>query len=266
MQTNEPICNPDQQISGPQPTNVPPQQQTSDVSSYVQESTQEKKTNKWLIIGLAVFVLVILGIAGIFAYQNYQLKKQVEKQSPGPEIAPTEVLQPTPTGTISIPSPTLTTDPAANWETYTSSSGKYSIKYPKEWTLRGDEYYQEDIAMGMNSVAEIKISDANFNNRISMSTKLISTGEDLQKAKGVLELWRDNYQGKLEEITIDGIFGYKLIFTYSDPVSKASRVDIRLEKNGLLYDIELSIDYESPNRNELLEVGNQVLSTFKFTN
>jgi len=109
----------------------------SDVSPPVQESVQEKKSNKWLIIGLGVFALVALGTAGIFAYQNYQLKEQVVKPSPSPEVVPTKAPQPTPTptNTISTPSPTPTADPTANWEIYENNNYGFSFKYPNNFRI-----------------------------------------------------------------------------------------------------------------------------------
>ena len=136
MQTNEPISNPDQQTSSSQPANaLISKQQPSDASPPEQESTQGKKSNRRLIIGLGVFALVALGIAGIFAYQNYQLKKQVEKPGPGLEVTPTKELQPTPTNTISVPSPTATADPTADWEIYENKNYGFSLKYPNNFKL-----------------------------------------------------------------------------------------------------------------------------------
>jgi len=118
--------------------------------------------------------------------------------------------------------------------------------------------------MGMISVIDVRSPNFQFNkfnNRISISV-LKST---LQEGKRVLELWAKESNGKLENIILDGVAGYKLTWQYSDPSgASASRVDIRAEKKGLLYDIELSIDNKSPNRNSDWEIGTLILSTFKF--
>ncbi|MBU1104739.1 hypothetical protein L6255_04250 [Candidatus Parcubacteria bacterium] len=199
---------------------------------------------------IAVLLIIVLTIAGIVVYKK----------------ALTPTTKPTDTTAVSVaPSP----DPTAGWKTYTSIKGKYSIKYPEGWLLRSeedDENYRPSIDMGMNSVAKVEYSKTPFNDRISISTIATSINSNLQMAKNVLDSWEKNYQGKGEETTTDGANGYKLTWIYSDSSSKASRVDLRFEKNGLLYDIELSIDYRNPNKEELFEIGNKILSTFKFTN
>lgn len=74
------------------------------------------QTNKPLIIGLVVIILLLLGSTGYLIYQNNLLRQQ---------IAPS----PTPTS----PSPSPTADPTANWKTYTNDKYKVSFKYPENW-------------------------------------------------------------------------------------------------------------------------------------
>ena len=45
------------------------QPQPTDLSLSNQKPTQEKKSNKWLFISLAIFALAVLGVVGFFAYQ-----------------------------------------------------------------------------------------------------------------------------------------------------------------------------------------------------
>ncbi|MHA1304176.1 MAG: hypothetical protein ACTSPI_10790 [Candidatus Heimdallarchaeaceae archaeon] len=76
------------------------------------------KQKSWLIIGLAVLVLLLLGTTGFFAYQNYQLKQQAQQKPPTP--------LPEVTKKPEIPSPTP--DMTSSWQTY--SNKLFSIKVP----------------------------------------------------------------------------------------------------------------------------------------
>ncbi len=76
------------------------------------------KSGNWLaVFSMAAFVLLALGTVTFLYYQNQQLKKIVANyQSPA-----------------SSPTPTATTDPTANWKTYTNMQMGISIKTPPNW-------------------------------------------------------------------------------------------------------------------------------------
>jgi len=214
-------------------------------------NTKPPNDKLFKILLLVIGLLIVIGL-----FLNAYLLLRKEKP---PEVA----FPPTPVPTQIPLSSTPTPDQTTNWKTYISRNGKYFIKYPHDWTLLGDEFFKEDISMGMISVTTLRSPNFQlnkFNNRISIN---VSRG-NLQEGKKVLEVWAKNKDGKLENITLDGIVGYKLTWQYSDPTSSASRVDLRFEKDGLLYDIELSVDNKTPNKDSDLEVGNLILSTFKF--
>ena len=84
-------------------------------------------SNKSILIVLLVVLLVVL-----FSLATYLLvKSQTKSQTPisSPSTTQPSSAQPS---TV-IPSPT--TDPTANWKTYTSPDGIYSFKYPVDWFI-----------------------------------------------------------------------------------------------------------------------------------
>lgn len=80
MQKNEQAPIPNQQTPGSQLIDASSQQKPKPAdASIAQESSEGKKPKKWLIAGLSVIALVIVGITGTFAYLNYQLKQQISQ-------------------------------------------------------------------------------------------------------------------------------------------------------------------------------------------
>jgi len=85
----------------------------------------------WVFITV---IVILLGVASYFGYQNYQLKQQLTAQAPTPTPATTVVNSPTPTST-----PIPTSDPTANWKTYayTENGFNFSFKYPTIFNPKG---------------------------------------------------------------------------------------------------------------------------------
>lgn len=75
------------------------------------------RPNNWLLIGLGLLLLFSLGSIGFLFYQNNQLKKQIAQLQ----------VKPTPT----IPQPTPTTDPTADWKTYLYKESDFKSNSPE---------------------------------------------------------------------------------------------------------------------------------------
>lgn len=112
-----------------QPSSTPPQ---SPISENAISSTTPKLTNeppvfkppgdkpKSKLVSILVFLLILaLGAAGYFGWQNYQLRLEKNKVS---DIQPTT-------------SPTFELDGTADWQIYTSHTDNYSFKYPTDWEV-----------------------------------------------------------------------------------------------------------------------------------
>ncbi|MCK4500150.1 hypothetical protein KAU11_06605, partial [Candidatus Babeliales bacterium] len=109
-----------------------------------------KKSNKWLTLVFIVFALIVLAIAGYFAYQNYGLKEQLKAQSSDQEVVPTEIPQPTQANTTLTPSLAPTADPTENWETYENEI--FSIKAPKEYVKNNKISQDGDLSLEYNNI------------------------------------------------------------------------------------------------------------------
>lgn len=109
-----------------------PQTPTPDPSPPPTPPPSEKKPVNWPFIGVSGLLVIALGIAGFFAYQNYNLKQQEPQvqPTPAPEIS---ITSPTPTTNLPTPTP----DQSADWKTYSTST--YQVKYPNDLTVREEE-------------------------------------------------------------------------------------------------------------------------------
>jgi len=114
-----------QQVKETTPTDQPTVQPTSPNQPGIkstwppalQPETPKPKVSLWVYV-LSILIVILLGLVGYFGYQLYS--------------QPTE---PTP---IETSSPTPTSDPTADWETY-QRGYSYSLKYPSTWKVTSDD-------------------------------------------------------------------------------------------------------------------------------
>ncbi len=90
--------------------------QTVAIAPSPEQPVPPQKPKISLLTGMIALVLILLASTGYFAFQNYQLRKEISQ------------LQ-------SSPSPTPTPDPTANWKTYTDNQLRFSIKYPETFKV-----------------------------------------------------------------------------------------------------------------------------------
>jgi hypothetical protein len=134
---------------------------TSEVQTTPQEVSQPTtqafeipRHKSWLVIGIIVLVLLLLGIIVIFVYQNHYLKQQLAQYQTKTTSLAEITKQP------EIPSPTPTTDITANWQTYTNEEFKFSFKYPSNFRISNHKekpfYSLEDtVAFGIIMIQDI---------------------------------------------------------------------------------------------------------------
>lgn len=96
------------------------------------------KQKPWVVIGLTLLVLLLLGTTGFFAYQNHQLKKQVGKTQPS--SIPTDYI-PTPT-TVTLkltPSPVQTKPPEGWVKHAVEKLLNISFYTPKDYEINSEK-------------------------------------------------------------------------------------------------------------------------------
>ena len=114
-----------------QDTNSDPQVQSHVlVQPETVPTPTEKKPRPWLIVSLAFLLTISIGVAGYFAYQNFQLKKSLVQTETMPQI--------------NTPSPTPTIDQTVTWQKYQNKEMKFRIKYPPHWGVSESGLYGPD--------------------------------------------------------------------------------------------------------------------------
>jgi len=83
--------------------------------------TPKKESSKWIAVSI---ITLLFGVIGVFAYQNYLLKQQIDysKTTSSPKLSATNPSV--------VPSTTSTPDPTADWETYQNEEIGIMFKYP----------------------------------------------------------------------------------------------------------------------------------------
>jgi len=212
---------------------------------------QEKRPKKWLTIGLVIFALAVLGVAGVFAYQNY-LKEEATSKKGAP------VSSPMPT---EVPSPIPTVDPTANWLAYTNEKICYTFKYPQEVTFK--ERKEENI-IHLSLWGPAQEKDTEFYDGISLSFSLpLEIGNISLKDYVDTKIEESKQHGEIlkprEEITINGINGY----TYTTQ-GLGTFQNIFLQSPDKACTVEITNATIDPTNQGYQKTVDKILSTFKF--
>lgn len=221
-------------------------EQTPAVPNLEQQPSIEKPKGNRVVALMVIIVVLLLGAVGILGYQNLQLQKQLIS------------LQPT-------PSPSATSDPTADWKTYTSQDYGFELRYPTDWEARqGKDAEGKPIGQFSWSVpASLKKVSA-----FSLTLSIVNTNESTAEAF-VQAYIAAGGPGKIEyraksEVTIGGVTGVKLesVFAFDK-----SQDQIYLLHNGKIYEFILPIRGVNPNITDAVKnnpIAYQILSTFKF--
>lgn len=219
---------------------------------------QPKNNSLFIIIAI-----LALGIAGFFAYQNRQLKQQIIQA------------QPTPSPLIT---PTNATDPTVNWKTYSDPLNIFEVQYPNDWITsrevkNKDKYTQVvDLAKTADSsfynpdeihALWIKLIDNPGNNSLEQIIKSGVLDKNYGTLSTMFNATNTNIPPKFMTSTMNGYHIYQPDGNWPSAFG-IKTVFIKNPTNNSFAWLNLE-PYDNNNQN-LKNIFNQILFTFKFTN
>ncbi len=226
--------------------NKPKQANTSLASQapIVSKSVVRKPIINWLLIAL------LLGISSLFAYKYYELKQQIDNQQPTPSDLVAKVITISPSPALS---PKPTTDPVADWKTYTNDKYNFSFKYPSGWD------YREVSSKTQNTIDYLQVTLAKSEHFSPIPkgnpSVMISITETTDESK--LSVYQ--ITEVIKTIVIGGM-------TAEEREHKTPTVDskyITFFRNNVAYEFESRMHSQDSEHQSIFD---QILSTFKFTN
>lgn len=264
---NNPISNnpsttdiPPMQTGTPQ-SNVPPQpvipveQPLPRVDQLPTETPQvpiEPKKSKGLVFLLIFFFILVLVLGSYYLYQKFLSQKST--------VNPPIPAEPTIEATV----PTPTTDPTADWKTYTNTKYKFSFKYPSEVFFQGktdsdyiflesDKNFVMPLGGWDSQPTDIEIS-------IDQNSKNLTFSEKVNSIKKLL----DNTSVSESEIALSSSIGKQISGQGASetPLQESRWIFIILKIPNINKFVDISL-IESGKFN--INTFNQILSTFKFT-
>lgn len=210
-----------------------------------------------VILGVLLLLVIIAGGA-------YYLGTQTSTTSTQPPTNQNNV-RTNPTQTPEITQVPQTNDSIVNWKTYTSTKAKYSFKYPTEWPLvnvppsQGCDVCVEQI----NITFKYNPNSGDGNVAIVLIFK-----ED--KIKALDDYVNIHVRGDSSKVNLQytTVGGEKAVsYTLSGGLPPLPVIEYAVVKNGLYYIIRLDDSIETnKNKEKNVQLFNEMLSTFKFTN
>lgn len=258
----EEITTPPSQVSNPTPpVSTTPQPVPAASPPPTKTPTSPKSKKKlWIVLIIIVLFLIIVGGASAFFI--------IQESSQTPTPTPTPVLQ----------TPTPTSDPTADWQTYTNTEFGFSFKYPQNMktscTFDSDDCSFDSFVgpgRGPENFIWLTIIPVDSSERKHYYNSGESTIDSFLNAKPnekvvdnpVPEAADFFTYTRLDDISLDNV--PVKVFENNNPwESKEGTISRRIifTKNNYIYTIGAYIESEDIS----LELFNQILSTFKFTN
>lgn len=157
--------------------------------------------------------------------------------------------------------PTVANDITANWKTFTSAKGNYSFKYPPEWPL-----VQVTPAPQCTVCVDNLIFTPSYNLN-SGDTNIVVI--NVEKSTLTQEQYFNNFKTNSMYVDVkDATLGGEKAISYklNGGIAPLPIIQYQTLKNNLSYSVRLDDSPETnKNRAKNIELFNQLLSTFKFT-
>lgn len=183
-----------------------------------------------------LILLVVVLVAGYFAFQYYRLKNQTIASLPPVNLP--------------VVSPTALADPTADWQTYTNKIYNYEFKYPDNWYIIPNK--DNSVDAGPNSLESLQALGGHgggvdnpifivYSNQNAITDSADGTEKVLSQ----------------KNIDVSGIPAISYKVSGSVGFEEATIVLIKSKKLEIIY-------YDKPFQ-QYQDTFDQILSTFKFT-
>jgi len=208
-----------------------------------------------------IFILIfiaVLTVIGIVGYVLGSRKNQTVNQQ-------TITISPT----VSQPSPTATPDETANWKTYTNKKYNYSVAYPSTWILREEPNVSFSSPINESTANGTLINGGTI--VIFVDNNRAFTNKSLTTIDALYDFYKNVYSNKSQTdfivtdrkyITVSGEPALRYI-AEAPGLADGTMVGTMVVYKNDIYRID--VNYGKNNKQEVIELFDQILSTFKFT-
>lgn len=234
-----------------QPVQPPPIQQVPPIKQTPPTQQTPPPSHSFLSKPLIILLVVFFLFAIFYACTYFKLNTMISNIINPPK--------PTPTIVAKIPTPTQTINPQADWKTYTSTQGSFSVQYPKNWFANQYQKSKFDVSKDAielsdleNSIESIK-GMSNSYTRISVMSFAGTMLESFPYGNG------SESNNTIKPYTINSYQGIRGQQTGEAGLQEV--IYLRNPKGG--YAI-ITLMPPINNTVNILKIFDQILSTFKF--
>ncbi|MBI4097467.1 MAG: hypothetical protein HY426_00320, partial [Candidatus Levybacteria bacterium] len=198
-----------------------------------------------MFLRTAVLIVLLVLITGLLTAgaTYFILKARMGNKTPAP--TPTPVIQ----------EPTPTPEPITGWKTFDSPNRPYTFSYPKNWDVLANDNSGATIVAPKEVIDVLKKSVLNEGSTF-LTLEMYEYNEPISRTTD------ENRLVTVKNIVLGGIPAKRYTEVYNQAIPGIEKGAILtstvVQHKGKTYDLTLL-------KNEYLEIYNQILSTFKFT-